>query len=228
MYTLKMLVHSKFTLQIQHNPIQIAANFLVEIDKLIFKVIRKMQRIQNNQTKNLRTKWQDLYYLISRLPLKIQKSRWCSRPLASVSTSSLLYFSGYEMNSSIRSSARWNNILVNNSFCQCMDTSLGNNNADRKSKSVSRVRTCVRKIKIPSLARWRWLTDSPKEWRSVGGLVLACVLLAGWPVSRDHRQRGFRRWTVHVVEPVHNLHHYCHGHFDREAFVRTETAGKRN
>ena len=45
MYTVKMLVHSKFTLQIQHNPIQIAANFLVEIDKLILKVIRKMKRI---------------------------------------------------------------------------------------------------------------------------------------------------------------------------------------
>ena len=69
-----------------------------------------------------------------------------------MSTSSLLYFSGYDINPSIRSSARWNNILVNNFFCQCTDTSLGNNNAGRKSKSISRVRTCVRKIKIPSLA----------------------------------------------------------------------------
>ena len=152
MYTVKMLVHSKFTLQIQHNPIQIAANFLVEIDKLILKVIRKMKRIQNNQTKNLRTKWQDLYNLISRLRLKIRQSRRCSKPLTSMSTSSLLYFSGYDINPSIRSSARWNNILVNNFFCQCTDTSLGNNNAGRKSKSISRVRTCVRKIKIPSLA----------------------------------------------------------------------------
>lgn len=45
MYIVKMLFHSKFTLQIQHNPVHIAANFLVGIDKLILKVIRKIQRI---------------------------------------------------------------------------------------------------------------------------------------------------------------------------------------
>lgn len=149
------------------------------------------------------------------------------RPLTSMSTSSLLYFSGYEINSSVRSSAGWNNILVHNLSCQCTDTSLGNNNAGRESKSISRVSTCVRKIKKPSLPRQRGLTDSPKEalcW----GLVLACVLLAAWPGSRDHRQGGFRRWAVHVAEPTHSPHHHSHGHFDRGAFVTTETAGKRN
>lgn len=103
------------------------------------------------------------------------------RPLTSMSTSSLLYFSGHEINSSVRSSAGWNNILVHNLSCQCTDTSLGNNNAGRESKSISRVSTCVRKIKKPSLPRQRGLTDSPKEWRSAGAWrwPMCCWRLAG-------------------------------------------------
>lgn len=60
------------------------------------------------------------------------------------------------------------------------------------------------------------------------GLGVGLCAAGVWPGSRDHRQGGFRRWAVHVAEPTHSPHHHGHGHFDREAFVTTETAGKRN
>lgn len=93
----------------------------------------------------------------------------------------------YEINSSVRSSAGWNNILVHNLSCQCTDASLGNNNAGRERQIHIRVSTCVRKIKKPSLPRQRGLTDSPKR-HSAGAWCWPVLTLAAWPGSRDHRQ----------------------------------------
>lgn len=53
------------------------------------------------------------------------------------------------------------------------------------------------------------------------------VLPGGFSVGLYCWRLGFRKWTVHVVELIHNLHHCCLGHFDLWAlWARTEMPGK--
>ena len=57
-----------------------------------------------------------------------------------------------------------------------------------------------------------------------GALLEAwCWSVCCWQVGQpaNHRQGGFRRWTVHAVGPMHSIT-TCHGHFEHEAFVRTD------
>lgn len=119
------------------------------------------------------------------------------QPVISMSPSSLLYFICCKMSSLVRCNAKWNNSFVNKVFCQCMDASFGKkkNTTGRKSKSTSRVGVYVSEIKILPLTGWRWLTDSPQEWCCGRGSQCWPLLLAGWPFSRDCRQRGCRKWT---------------------------------
>lgn len=75
--------------------------------------------------------------------------------------------------------------------------------------TISRVSTCVRKIKKPSLPRQRGLTDSPKEALCWAWCWPVCCWQLGRAAGTTDREAS-GRWAVHVAEPTHSPHQHSH------------------
>jgi hypothetical protein len=61
------------------------------------------------------------------------------KPVDSMIMGPLLYFSGYEVNSLVRSNTIWNTRMMDKAFCKSMCGSFGRSIICRKGKSINRV-----------------------------------------------------------------------------------------